>query len=114
MLQAAGNSNLKSGFRPYFISIGKTCGEYFGWTDAQRDNSRELAERFMQRFPKLVSMGNGRDWTYSGWYVSVLGVAETGHLPIAYGDPKIDPRKGVIGTISLSGKDLYLQPAPLR
>jgi len=52
--------------------------EYFGWTDAQRDNSRELAERFMQRFPKLVSMGNGRDWNYSGWYVSVLGVAETG------------------------------------
>lgn len=87
--------------------------EYFGWTDAQQDNSRQLAEHFMQRFPRLLSLGNGRDWPYSGWYVSVLGVAETGHLPIAYGDPQVDPRKGVIGTISLSGKDLFLQPAPL-
>jgi hypothetical protein len=87
--------------------------EYFGWTDAQRDNSRELAERFMQRFPKLLGLGNGRDWAYSGWYVSVLGIAETGHLPVAYGDPNVDLEKGVIGTISLTGKDLYLQSPPL-
>lgn len=87
--------------------------EYFGWDDAQMDNSRELAERFLQRFPKLVALGNGRDWSYSGWYVSMLGVAETGSLPVAYGDPEISQRKDVISTVSLGDKRLYLQVPPL-
>ena len=87
--------------------------EYFGWTDAKMDNSRELAERFVQRFPKILALGNGRDWPYSGWYVSMLGVAETGPLPIAYGDPEADGRKDLMGTISLSDKRVYLQMPPL-
>jgi hypothetical protein len=87
--------------------------EYFGWADAQMDNSRELAERFIQRFPKILSLGNGRDWPYSGWYVSMLGIAETGPLPIDYGDPDVNLRKDLLGTISLGGKKVYLQAPPL-
>lgn len=91
----------------------RESNQYFGWNDAQMDNSRELAERFLQRFPKILSLGNGRDWPYSGWYVSVLGVAETGSLPIAYGDAEIASRKDVIGTVSLKDKRLFLQTPPL-
>ena len=87
--------------------------EYFGWQDASEDNSRELAERFMQRFPKLVDMGNGRDWPYSGWYVTILGVAESGSLPIAYGDEEIYQRKNVLGTLSLNNQRVFLQSPPL-
>jgi len=87
--------------------------EYFGWQDAMEDNSRELAERFLQRFPKILSLGNGRDWSYSGWYVTVLGVAETGLLPIAYGDEEIYKRKNVLGTISLKDQHIFLQAPPL-
>ena len=87
--------------------------EYFGWQDAKEDNSRELAERFMQRFPKLVDMGNGRDWPYSGWYVTVLGIAETGFLPVAYGDEEIYKRENVLGTIALKDQTMFLQSPPL-
>ena len=87
--------------------------EYFGWQDAQMDNSRQLAEHFVQRFPKILSLGNGRDWPYSGWYVSMLGVAETGPLPINYGDPEAESRKDLLGTVSLSDKRIFLQAPPL-
>lgn len=59
---------------------------YFGWTDAQTATARELATLFVDRFPTIADRGNGEDWPYAGWYVQMLGVAERGHLPIAYDD----------------------------
>ena len=87
--------------------------EYFGWTDAQLLNSRELAEYFLQRFPKILSLGNGRDWPYSGWFVSTLGVVEAGPLPVAYGTPESSSVNDRLSTMSLTGQSLYLQMPPL-
>lgn len=59
---------------------------YFGWQDAQRDTAPQLAAKFIDRFPRIVEMGEGRDWPYAGWYVEMLGFAERGHLPVAFAD----------------------------
>lgn len=60
--------------------------EYFGWTDARQDTARELATKFIERFPEVVKAGAGSDWTYAGWYVEMLGFAERGRFPVAYAD----------------------------
>src|SRR5690348_9278427 len=36
--------------------------EYFGWTDARTDSARDLANKFIQRFPAAAEAGRGRDW----------------------------------------------------
>ncbi len=60
--------------------------KYFDWEDAQKDTARQLAVKFIERFPDIVQKGFGRDWEYVGWYIEMLGFAERGHLPIAYAD----------------------------
>ncbi len=60
--------------------------EYFGWTDAKSANARQLARLFVQRFQTIADRAVGQDWEYAGWFVQMLGVAESGHLPIAYSD----------------------------
>jgi len=67
---------------------------YFGWGDARRDTARQLASKFIERFPEIAQQGLGQDWPYVGWYVQMLGVAERGALPVAYADwqDKPDPR----------------------
>ncbi|SFR96133.1 hypothetical protein [Sphingomonas jatrophae] len=62
---------------------------YFGWDDAPGRSARELAVRFIQRFPALVEKGDGCDWAYAGWLTDVLGRAELGGadaLPVFYAD----------------------------
>ncbi len=59
---------------------------YFGWQDAQGDTARDLAAKFLERFPELAAAGQGSDWEYAGWYVEMLGMAEKGALPISYDD----------------------------
>lgn len=60
--------------------------DYFGWEDARKATARDLATMFGERFPDLLGAGHGRDWTYAGWYVEMLGHAERGDLPVAYAD----------------------------
>ncbi len=60
--------------------------EYFGWKDAKQDTARQLATKFIERFPELVKKGKGSDWEYAGWYVEMLGHAERGHFPVAFAD----------------------------
>lgn len=64
---------------------------YFGWKDAKYDTARELAVKFIERFPEVTHEGLGRDWVYTGWYVEMLGLAERGIFPIAYSDLDDDP-----------------------
>jgi hypothetical protein len=59
---------------------------YFDWPDAAGDSARELAVKFIQRFPGIVRSGQGVDWAYAGWFVFMLGVAEHGRLPIFFAD----------------------------
>jgi hypothetical protein len=49
---------------------------YFGWTDAGQDNARALAEKFVQRFPRVAAECEGRDWTYAGWLLELTGLLE--------------------------------------
>jgi len=67
---------------------------YFGWKDARRDTARQLAAKFLERFPEISEKGKGEDWTYAGWYVQMLGIAERGALPVAIADwySEPDPR----------------------
>ncbi len=58
--------------------------KYFDWTDATADNARQLAAKFMIRFPELVEQGRGLDLSYAGWYQYMLGLAERGYFPIIY------------------------------
>jgi hypothetical protein len=59
---------------------------YFDWTDAAQDNARSLADKFMRRFQKLIEEGKGFDYSYAGWYLRLLGLAEAGWLPIVSTD----------------------------
>jgi len=65
--------------------------EYFGWTDAKSDDVKELAAKFMNRFPEVIEASLGDDWSYAGWYVRMLGYAEREMLPIAYADWYVSP-----------------------
>lgn len=57
---------------------------YFGWPDAHSDNARQLAEKFIARFPAICDAGAGRDWPYSGWLSELVGVLESSQaLPVA-------------------------------
>lgn len=49
---------------------------YFGWEDARDDTARQLAEKFILRFPEAASAGQGRDWAYAGWLAELMGVLE--------------------------------------
>src|SRR5207248_2086989 len=54
---------------------------YFGWKDAGDDDARQLAVKFVERFPAIAAESKGSDWVFVGWYASMLGWAEAGHLP---------------------------------
>ncbi|WP_146193619.1 hypothetical protein [Sphingosinicella humi] len=67
---------------------------YFGWSDAASDNARQLASKFVVRFPDIAKAGRGLDFPYAGWLTSALGRAETGQLPVFFADYEIhlDPQ----------------------
>jgi hypothetical protein len=64
---------------------------YFGWTDAAKDNARQLADKFIARFSRIAAAGLGSDWPYAGWFTELLGRAESGMLPVMYADFELDP-----------------------
>ena len=65
------------------VPIFSSACSYFEWTDAEKDNARELAEKFVTRFPDVANRGLGRDWAYAGWLSELLGVLEGGDfLPV--------------------------------
>jgi hypothetical protein len=59
---------------------------YFDWTDAQKDNARQLADKFLERFSAIASSGAGHDYPYAGWYQHLLGLAERSWMPIVVCD----------------------------
>ena len=60
--------------------------ECFEWADAQNDSPRELAEKFLARFPEIARLGRGDDQPYADWYEGMLQLAERGAFPSAYQD----------------------------
>ena len=67
---------------------------FFGWKDAEYDDAKQLATKFIQRFAEIAIASRGDDWSYAGWYVRMLGYAERGMFPAAYADwyEEPDPR----------------------
>ena len=64
-----------------YTSGSAESGEYFGWRDSSGDDARELALKFVTRFPALASAGDGWDYAYAGWFQHLLGLAERGWFP---------------------------------
>lgn len=84
----------------------------FGWPDARALTPAELADRFLRQFSHFGQEGQGVDWPYAGWFVQMLGLAEQGHLPVAYDDSPhpADPR--YLRTTCWSNPHLLRMPPP--
>lgn len=64
-----------------------SSARYFDWSDAQHDSARQLATKFISRFPAVCADGLGRDWEYAGWLLELLGVIETERaLPVYFNE----------------------------
>lgn len=58
--------------------------EYFnehGWTDSEGKNARQLANMFVERFPKIAAASWLEDFSYAGWLTSLIGEMEHGWYP---------------------------------
>jgi hypothetical protein len=84
---------------------------YFGWEDAQQDTARQLAAKFLDRFPTIARQGQGADWPYAGWYVQMLGLAERGVFPVAYADWYSEPDPRWLPTTAGFESGLPMPPA---
>lgn len=60
--------------------------ECFEWADARDDSPRELAGKFLERFPEIARLGRGEDQPYADWYAGMLELARRGACPSAYDD----------------------------
>lgn|GEM_PF-661300 len=78
--------------------------KYFNWDDSESLNARQLAQRFLERFPDISERGRGRDWANAGWVADVLGEAEQGELVYLMAD----------WTIDQAYLDRWRPPAPAR
>ena len=65
---------------------GSEGKDFFGWTDAKGDAPRELAKKFVKRFPELAGGGIGEDPDYTRWYKDMLEMTEPDGLIYAYAD----------------------------
>ena len=72
--------------------------EYFGWTDRKESTARQLADTFLERFPRICAASKGADWAYAGWFIEMLGLAECGWFPIVYADYDLDESHGLVLT----------------
>jgi len=70
------------------LSARYTTGadHYFDWQDADHDNARILADKFLARFTRLTGQGEGWSYVYAGWYQRLLGLAERGWMPVVSSD----------------------------
>lgn len=59
---------------------------YFNWQDANQDDARTLADKFLARFTSLTAQGEGWSYAYAGWYQRLLGLAEQGWMPVVLAD----------------------------
>jgi len=59
---------------------------YFDWQDADHDDARKLADKFLARFSRLAGQGEGWSYAYAGWYQRLLGLADRGWMPVVLSD----------------------------
>jgi hypothetical protein len=58
----------------------------FGWEDAAKDSPKQLADKFVKRFPTIVAEGKGSDPDYSRWYAAMIEATEPKDVIIMYAD----------------------------
>lgn len=78
------------------LSAGYTTGQgadFFRWGDTEHKTPRQLATKFVARFPHLAEAGIGLDWGYAGWFTWMLGNAEAGHLPVFFAEWEVENSK---------------------
>jgi hypothetical protein len=70
------------------LSARYTTGadHFFDWQDADHDDARTLADKFLARFTELAKQGEGCSYAYAGWYQRLLGLAERGWMPVVIDD----------------------------
>ncbi len=78
-----------------YSSAEASDGTFFGWDDAKQDGTRELAHKFLQRFPVLAEQGHGWDYAYAGWYQRFHGLVEQGFYPYCFADTASVSRNGL-------------------
>jgi hypothetical protein len=88
--------------------------EYFGWEDSRKDTARQLAAKFIDRFPTIAGLGQGVDWQYVGWFVQMLGLSEHSVLPVAYADWHTEPDPRWLPTTTGFDSGLPMPPAGER
>src|SRR6185437_17104202 len=63
---------------------------YFEWTDIYPyATPGELAQYFMERFPRVTEAGRGSDWAYAGWYMEMLRLTQPNQFPYAAAKGKV-------------------------
>jgi hypothetical protein len=78
-----------------YSSGSASSGEYFGWKDAGGDDARELAAKFLARFPGLAEAGDGWDYAYVGWFQRLIGLAERGWFPEVFSSSHSPGRQSI-------------------
>lgn len=70
------------------LSARYTTGadHYFDWQDADKDDARTLADKFLARFTRLAGQGEGWSYVYAGWYQRLLGLAGRAWIPVVASD----------------------------
>jgi hypothetical protein len=72
-----------------FYSTGSSAEdteECFGWPDAADNLPRQIAAKFIERFPSVVCEGKGRDPDYARWYDEMIEATEPEGLISMYAD----------------------------
>lgn len=85
---------------------------YFDWQDTQQDNARQLAQKFIERYPEIARQGKGFDYPYAGWFSLILGYTENGHFPIFFNDSPNRAPEGYM--LNASSSDEYIPAPPLQ
>jgi hypothetical protein len=67
--------------------------QYFGWEDGPGRRAGDLANLFVERFPKIARLSLLDDHEYAGWFQRLIGEIEKGSLPI----PSLDLQSGYYG-----------------
>ena len=87
---------------------------FLDWSDADSDNSRQLARKFIKRFPELCEASKVRDWGYAGWYQELMGCIESDNrLPCLFWEYSEDYKQLPIKKMTNYGFDFDLEfPSP--
>ena len=86
--------------------------EYYGWTDAADDTPRQLAEKFVARFPILAKQGKRDDPAYVQWFEEMLQSTEPDGLVYAYAAWDWDCPDDRLGILSKSQDIMVPLPPP--